>query len=643
MQIDNISFSNPFKGKVRKGYTIACGTASIIVPSAVALFEQSKKDGIDPMAVIDEYYKNEFVLRSNAVSAKMVSKYSAKDKYELLQQSDYIRFYPKAFAKIANVQRYNKSQKFNADDTVALLQEVGKNIDEHPDVFIKIISINGDDNTPKFNIKDCILLMKNVDLIINFQECFDTVVKFGLSASDFYQITSTVGPCIKEFPEIFHIAIKDFEIDDKNISVNQIIHKIQKLYSEKKQQMSYAEHNKSVETMASEVSTPNIRPSHRYMLIFDKVKTAVSTKTPLVTESGDLIPNAMRNAIATNISATESKAIHLVNIHFKDGTPVFSEKECYEILSELPRYRSVIYRAMTEVDENGNRFLSSEQAKELLKLKYSSDYNIRRDLNELTNSKKRKYSADEIIELLMTKQAEYDCKQNELASKRAITKDALIKAKELKQEALRKEQEKIDKLNKEANWIEEDKLIQKVKNVILRNIPLVTETGETIPDELLENIINNIKLHPSAVNKIINFRYENKRPVFSEKDCYEVLSELSKYSHLSDQVVMRKINGDGQPFFNSEQYKTILKTKVQGDRRFIIEKLLNNRTRQFSAEDITKIIVNANKLGNIIKHSSLFMQLAAMKLPNGDFKYTIDECIAKTIAENNIQYFVLNE
>ncbi len=217
----------------------------------------------------------------------------------------------------------------------------------------------------------------------------------------------------------------------------------------------------------------------------------------------------------------------------------------------------------------------------------------------------------------------------EEAAKKLAEEKAKEKA-EKKAEELRKKQAILDIYNKRAGWVDADKFFDKVYTSVNTQIPLVLENGEIIPDEMRDNIAKNIYTHPPKAKHIINARYSNLMPVFSEKEYCKVLSELDSYFYTDRISYLAKYNRNGKPLFSPEQCINLLKNKKYG-LNWTLNTYLKSSGRQYSSDEIVKIIANDDVTSYFTyidgKYVRPFIELSQEKLPDGKYKYSIEECI----------------
>lgn len=437
MKVDKILVSNPFKGNqaLKKG-------AAILAVTAGSLYAASKKEGVNPSEAINEYYKNEFELRNKDYGLKGLSRFSPEEKLDFLNKADDIKLYPKAFSRIINAKYENKTPRFNGSEALKLFEDAAENIEKYPNIFKKILEEKDSNEKPRFNTSNCALLMKNAEAIYNYPKSFNSVLTLkNLSAYDCLNVVLSVGEKIEENPAILQEALLS---SDKLDGAKKLIQKINSIYAQKEEALQKAEAEKQelleAEARKKEDEKAQIEKEKRIQAevaakqraeekanqlaeekrikqekmeawdkqvgwisadrIFEKVNTAIANKTPIVLENGEVFPDEMVEKAAKHIQKYPTKARNLINARYDNLQPMFNEKECFNILSEMDKYFYALdINHMKFIDEKGKPFFTSEQCKELLKVK--SEYRDR-DISHFMNTQ-RKYSAKEIIELVQNR------------------------------------------------------------------------------------------------------------------------------------------------------------------------------------------------------------------------------------------------
>ncbi len=430
MKVDKILVSNPFKGNqaLKKG-------AAILTVTAGSLYAASKKDGVNPSEAVNEYYKNEFELRNKDYGLKGLSRFSPEEKLDILNKAEDIKLFSKAFSRIINAKYEDKTPRFNGSEALKLFEDAAENIEKYPNIFKKILEEKDSNDKPRFNTSDCALLMGNAEAIYNYPEAFNSVLTLkNLSAYDCLNVVYSVGEKIEENPAILQEALLS---SDKLDGAKKLIQKINSIYAQKeealqkaaaeKQELLEAEARKKEDKKAqiekekriqaeaaarqkAEAKANQLAVKQEKMeawdkqvgwisadCIFEKVNTAKVNKTPLVLENGEVFPDEMVEKAAKHIQKYPTKARNLINARYDNLQPMFNEKECLNILSEMDKYfYATDINHMKFIDENGKPFFTSEQCKELLQVK--SDYRDRY-ISHFMNTQ-RKYSAKEIVELV---------------------------------------------------------------------------------------------------------------------------------------------------------------------------------------------------------------------------------------------------
>lgn len=317
-----------------------------------------------------------------------------------------------------------------------------KTLEKYPNIFKKILEEKDSNDKPRFNTSDCALLMGNAEAIYNYPEAFNSVLTLkNLSAYDCLNVVYSVGEKIEENPAILQEALLS---SDKLDGAKKLIQKINSIYAQKEEALQKAEAEKQelleAEARKKEDEKAQIEKEKRIQAeaaarqraeekanqlaeekrikqekmeawdkqvgwisadrIFEKVNTAIANKTPIVLENGEVFPDEMVEKAAKHIQKYPTKARNLINARYDNLQPMFNEKECFNILSEMDKYFYALdINHMKFIDEKGKPFFTSEQCKELLKVK--SEYRDR-DISHFMNTQ-RKYSAKEIIELVQNR------------------------------------------------------------------------------------------------------------------------------------------------------------------------------------------------------------------------------------------------
>lgn len=433
MKIDNISVTNSFKGGklIKKAAPVAVATA------ASALFAASKKEGVDPSMVIDEYYRNEFALRNKKYEIRGISRFTPEERLEILNHAEEINLYSKAFFRIVNAKNNDNSPRFNANETLMLFNDAAYNIEKYPKLFQKILDVK-DDDKPRFSAEDCSLLMGDAETIRTFPKTFNTLISQKISAPVLRELVLRTGFIVEENPQILEDALKQTKANPQGeLSVNDMMRSITLIEKENKKKQAereaelQAEYERAQEEKAQKEEERRIiakaAAQERAALraeqlaegkrikqekmeawdkqvgwisadrIFEKVDTAITNNTPLVLESGEVLPDEMVEKVAKHIKAHSTKARNLINARYDNLQPMFDEKECFNILAEMDTYfYAADIKYMKRIDEDGKPFFTPQQCKELLHVKSETrDSDI-----GIFMYKQRKYNAQGVIELV---------------------------------------------------------------------------------------------------------------------------------------------------------------------------------------------------------------------------------------------------
>lgn len=213
MNVDKISVTNSFRGYKFVKNAMAIATASV---AASGLYAESRRDGVDPSSVIDEYYKNEFELRNKSLKLGGLARFSPKEKLDILQNADEIKLFSKAFYRITNAKNEDNTPRFNADESLALFHDAAKDIEENPEFFKKILNEKDSNNKARFNSKDCALLMQNANTITSYPKAFDAILAHkDFEAAECLELILQNGESLELNPESLELAAAILKLDKK--------------------------------------------------------------------------------------------------------------------------------------------------------------------------------------------------------------------------------------------------------------------------------------------------------------------------------------------------------------------------------------------------------------------------------------------
>lgn len=435
MKVDNGLVSNTFKANklLKKG-------AAMLTVTAGSLYAASKQDGVNSFDVINEYYRNEFEMRNKTYGIRGLSRFSPEVQLDFLNNAYDIKLYHNAFNKIVNAKNADKTPRFNGEDALMLFVESAENIEQHPELFKKILDRKNDDNKPRFSSADCVVLMNNAELLQNYPISFNMVLNFpNFSAKDCLKVILNVGDMVEARPELFDSLLERTEEITNRKDFIKEVYKLQRNFERKLMQernMRLTEMRKKEDEKAQLAQEKKVksqeeakkraayRAEERALQkekemkikqdkinfwneqvgwvsaerIFEKVNKSMTEKTPLVLENGEVLPDDMVKKVAKHIKEHPAKAIEIINSRYNNLQPVFNEKECFNVLSELDSYFYV--KANTNIrhlDDEGKPFFSPEQYKDLLKIRYDLRENR---IGRFLRSGRRNYSAEEIVRIM---------------------------------------------------------------------------------------------------------------------------------------------------------------------------------------------------------------------------------------------------
>ena len=410
------------------------------------LFLMAKKDVKMPELIIDEFYASENSRMLKNPLGVSLSRFSPKDKYEILQYAEDIKLHRSGFSKIINAKNDDKTYRFNTDEALTLFFDAGDKIEKYPDEFKRILNEKDSDGNPRFNSKDCSLLMQNIELAKLYPKAYSSVLAMkNLGAVDVINIMLNDGEIIEEYPELLD-DVKHLLNQKENNNTKELNSTIKKLYIQKKAKIAeqkaqerereeallLEKRQKQKEELArieeerriKNEAAAKIRAEKRAIKnaeekkikeakmqewnqkvgwispeqLFDKVNTAVNNKTPLILENGEVLPDETRDKIAYYINRSAGKSQKIINARYKNLQPIFNEKDCCEILSDFDSYFYPQYMSsLKSVRRDGTPVFSAEQCKELLKLKQNYRDEI---INSFLLSTYRNFSSDDIVDIM---------------------------------------------------------------------------------------------------------------------------------------------------------------------------------------------------------------------------------------------------
>lgn len=447
MNIDRIAVSTPFKGcqMFKKVSTAA------VVTAASALYAASEKEGIDSSAVIDEYYRNEFAMRNKKYDIRGISRFSPEERLEFLQMGDELEFFSKALYRIVSAKNDNGEPRFNGEESLLLFQESCKPIENNPELFNKILAAKDNEGDSRFNAQECAMLMQNSEIFLSYPAATKAVLSKNFDAEATKDIMLSTGEILEGDASILDEALNRLS-QRKQVRVQNrdIINTIKNIDLENQKSRIKAEREAERETAqqkaelkAAKLAEKEVKEAERKRIaqeaaqqkaelkaaklaeekrikkeridflnkqfgwvapeiFFEKVNKAVEEKTPLVLESGEVLPDEIRDKIADNIMLTPKKAARIIDLRYHNNQPIFNEKECCEIISELEKF---LYLDKSHVikmlDSEGQPFFNAKQCKELLQLQDSSrEWKLRRILNGGYCYGNRDFNSDEIVEIM---------------------------------------------------------------------------------------------------------------------------------------------------------------------------------------------------------------------------------------------------
>lgn len=402
-----------FQGKEKVvSQSLEVGTAL----AASVLFANSIKEVGDPSWIINEYYENECNKYPKKIDDISLSRFTPEEKFEILHRADEINTNKKSFQKIISAKNSDNSFRFSANDSLAIFDEVGEKITQFPGFFDMILDVKDKEGNAVFNSEDCVILMQDAEILSKNKDILRDVFEHNnLSTADCKQkilnaIYAKEADEIKKLQAAKIEADLKFDAEQKQKNELLALKEAEKLEAAKKRAVArtirQAEAKKlRIQKMEEQKEfwdkkTEWVSPA----CVFEKVNNAVNTKSPLVLASGEILPNEMRDKIAQNIQNARRKAMNIINLRYGNQQPVFTERECCEILSELDSYCNLDNNSSIKfLNDDGTPFFDAEQCREILKLKKD-----RRLIGSFIYGTGRRFSPDEIEEFARTHHKSYD-------------------------------------------------------------------------------------------------------------------------------------------------------------------------------------------------------------------------------------------
>lgn len=72
---------------------------------------------------------------------------------------------------------------------------------------------------------------------------------------------------------------------------------------------------------------------------------------------------------------------------------------------------------------------------------------------------------------------------------------------------------------------------------------------------MVEKAAKHIQKYPTKARNLINARYDNLQPMFNEKECFNILSEMDKYFYALDINHMKFIDEKASHFLHLSSAK----------------------------------------------------------------------------------------
>ncbi len=385
--------------------------------AASVLFANSIKEIGDPSWIINEYYENECNKYPKKIDDISLSRFTPEEKFEILHRADEINANKESFQKIIIAKNADSSFRFSANDSLAIFDEVGDKIKKFPRFFAMILDVKDKEGNARFNADDCIILMHDAEILSKNKNILkEEFEQNNLNTADCKQkILNTIYA--KEADELKNLQAAKIEADLKADAEKK--QKSELLAQKEAEKLEAAKQRAEARAIrqaeANKLKTQKMEEQKEFWdkktewvspaCVFEKVNNAVNTQSPLVLASGEILPNEMRDKIAHNIRNARKKAMNIINLRYDNQQPVFNERECCEILSDLDSYYYLDSNSGIKfLNDDGTPFFDAEQCREILKLKKAQ----RRLVGNFIFETGRRFSSDEIEEFARTHSKSYD-------------------------------------------------------------------------------------------------------------------------------------------------------------------------------------------------------------------------------------------
>ncbi len=350
-------------------------------------------------------------------------------------------------------------------------------------------------------------------------------------------------------------------------------------------------------------------------------------------------PRAFKKILELGFDASSSREMMLRSANILDNDTDLLNNALKNIPQETDKKKYIIN--LSKEIKHLNEIKIKERAEKEAKIQ--AEYEERKRQQLIEREEREKKDAKEWLELKAIRKAESKrIKQEKLEKAKQAAKER-AELRSIKQaEAEKIKQEKMDFLNKKVGWVSAEKIFEKVNNAVNNNSTLTLETGEIIPDEVRNKIATHINERPKKAELIINARYKNLQPIFNEKDCLSILSELDKYYYVEKIKYLKMLDENNHPFFNAEQCKEML-TYNYDNRDYYMDDIVATQeksNRAFSPEEFLEIYRNNNIFHYHLKINNKWTYLhdfLGELTENGEYKYTVKEALEalKELYENN--------
>ena len=639
MKINKISVPNSFKdNKILKKIS------PVTIVSASALFATSKKEGVDASEVINEYYKNEFEMRNKKynINNDMLSRFTPEERLEFLQMGEDLEIYSKALKNIINAKNENNQPRFNAEDSLFLFQEASIQIEDHPNLFKEILAVKDDKGNFKFNAQECAMLMQNFEIFQAYPIAKKTVFSKNLDAKNIKNIMLSIADILEDDKSILDEALnklsqsKQVPIKETNL-INLIteidLRKQQERIQKIKEQEEQAAQQKFVLKYTNELERFSPEEIQNWLLMgknLDKYSTAFS----IIVNAKDDNKNPRFNAedslslfqeACAQIERYPDTFKSILDAKDNNGHFRFNSQDCITLMQIVKMFRTYPKTKKVLLSKNIDAITLKDIMLNTGEILEKDTSILDEALSKLPPSKKVSSQNNILINLIKEISLERQKMRIEVEKEkeRVAQQRKELKAAKLAEEQ-RIKQEKINLLGEQIGWVAPEIIFEKINKALEGKTSLILKSGEILPYEMVEKIAKHINKFPKKAQNIINLKYQNLQPIFNEKECLNILSEMDKYYCEVNVKFTNEVDEKGKPFFTPQQCRELLQENNYS-RDKDIWNFMHSSSRQYNAEEIIELIKNRSVTTKTYWYP--YSQFANAKNEQGEYKYSVSEAI----------------